>query len=364
MSTFLIVSLCVFLIFHIISYHFLIKPMLRNLSLRYRILGILLLILNFILIIIFMVTRRFDVPDSIILLLSISILTTLLLFSAALVNIIFLILAKFIKGFPAILISRILFAVAIIGVGFGIYGASKMPNITTQTIEIKNLKKDMSILVISDLHLSKLITSKKVEKIISLANSTNPDIIVLLGDIIDDREENIRDSLDLLKNLKAKYGVYFVLGNHEFISNAYRSLEIIDNLGITTLVNNSVVIDDDINLIGLSDMSGFRFGYLEPDVTKAMQNTIPSLPNIMLSHQPNTIDILDSNIDLLLSGHTHGGQIFPFSFIVYLANPFLSGLKTINDIQIYITKGASVAVTYGRVGAESEINLITLKGVR
>lgn len=339
--------------------------MLQGLSFKFKILGIFLTILNFIMIFVYMLIRRLDVSDVVVMTLSISILIALLFFSASLVNIIFLILAKFIKGFPTPIISRILACVAIFGVCLGVYGANKMPTLTTQTIEIKNLKKDISILQIADLHLSKLISPKKVAKIVALANSTNPDIIVLVGDIIDDKEDNIRDSLDLLKNLKAKYGVYFVLGNHEFLFDANKSLDIIEKLGnVTTIVNSNITIDDNINLIGISDMSGFNAGYLVPDITKAMQNTNPSLPNILLSHQPNAIYMVDSTIDLMLSGHTHGGQIFPFNFIVYLGNPFLYGLKIINDVKVYITKGASVAVTYARIGANSEINLIKLKGVK
>lgn len=366
MNTFLLVSLCIFAIFHIISYHYLIKLMLQDLPLKFRILGMFLLVLNFILIVIFINTRNLEAPDFVVKILSVSILIALLLFSATLINIVFLISSIFIKSFPKILISRILFGFAIFGVCFGVYGAIKMPIIATQTIEIKNLKKDITILQIADLHLSKLISPKKVEKIVSLANSTNPDIIVLVGDIIDSKRETMDNFTSSLRGFKAKYGVYFVLGNHEFIFDANESIRFMDGLeNITTLINSSVVIDDNINLVGLSDMSGFRAGYLEPDVDKAMQYTNPSLPNIMLSHQPNTIELLDSktHIDLLLSGHTHGGQIFPFSFIVYLANPFLYGLKTINDVQMYITKGASVAVTYGRLGADSEINLIKLKGI-
>lgn len=107
-----------------------------------------------------------------------------------------------------------------------------------------------------------------------------------------------------------------------------------------------------------------------PDIKEAMQGVDSNLPAILLSHQPNIIKTLEADlanaksskkIDLILSGHTHGGQIFPFSIGAYIANPFLYGLKTINDTQLYISQGAHLAVTYGRFLSRAEINLITLK---
>lgn len=368
MTKFFIISLCVFAIFHIISYYCLIKPLFSHSSLKAKILGILALLINYALLFAFIFIRSWDIPDILFVILSITILISVMLCSAGLANIIFLVLSLWIKKFPIVLTSRILFALAIFGVCWGVYSASKLPQITAITIPINHLKKDIRILQIADLHLSQLISAKKVKEIINLANSTSPDIIVLVGDIIDSPEYKIASSLALLKELKAKYGVYFVLGNHEYIHNANKSLEIINNLGnIKPLVNSSIIIDNNINLIGVSDLHGIREGYLEPDIALATKHINPALPSILLSHQPNIIKHFspkDTKIDLILSGHTHGGQIFPFSFIVYLANPFLYGLKTINDIPMYITQGTNLAVTYGRVGTNAEINLITLTGAK
>lgn len=363
MSKFFLIVLFVFIILHIVSYYFLIKPML--VSLKGKIIGLIMLVLNYFAIVAFIFVRRFDISDALFIFLSLFILVSCMLASASFINLIFLMLSKFVK-LPKILISRILFSLAILGVFLGVYGAYKMPVITKQTIEIPNLKKDMTILQLADLHLSKLISPSKVEKIIELANSTNPDIIVLVGDIIDAPQSHIEDRIELLKKLKAKIGTYFVLGNHEFIFDAAQSVKIIDSLGnIKTLVNANTQIDNNINLIGLSDLSGLYYNdeNLKPDFSKAMIGINEDLPNIILSHQPNTIKIIDSSVDLLLSAHTHGGQIFPFQIFAYIFNPFLYGLKTINNTQVYITQGSSVAVTYARLFTTAEINLITLKGV-
>ena len=106
-----------------------------------------------------------------------------------------------------------------------------------------------------------------------------------------------------------------------------------------------------------------KYASLAPSLNLALESSNPNLPNILLAHQPNTIDIIDSRINLMLSGHTHGGQIFPFNFLATLANPFLYGLKSINGTQIYISQGAGVAVAFGRLMARSEINLVRLRPI-
>ncbi|RDU57811.1 metallophosphoesterase [Helicobacter sp. MIT 99-5507] len=364
MSMFFIFAICCFGIFHLIGYNALIKHISKNL--KFRLISIALLILNFIILIVYvMLIRNTTLPDTIVIILSISILIALLLCTLGILNIIFLIIGRFIKPFPNVLISKILLCLLPLGVINGIYEANKTPKIVEQTIEIKNLKKDIKILFLSDLHISNLISKEKIQNTINLANSTNPDIIILGGDIIDSYENVIKDKILLLKDLNAKYGVYFVLGNHEFIFDANKSLEIMSKFSnITSLVNSSVIIDDNINLIGISDLMGRRVGYLEPNINEALKNTNDDLPKILISHQPNIIDELDSDIDLVFSGHTHGGQIFPFTILAYLNNPFLYGLKPINNIQLYISQGSHLAVTYGRIGTQNEINLITLKEMK
>lgn len=361
MSVFFIFMICCFGVFHLIGYYALIKHTSKNL--KFRLIGGMLLIINFILLIIYLILlRNTTISDIVVRILSLSVLVALLVCTLGIFNIIFLIIGRFIKSFSNVLISKILLSLLPLGIIVGIYGAHKTPELTYQTIEIKNLKKDINILFLSDLHISNLISKEKIQNTINLANSTNPDIIVLGGDIIDSYEDVIKDKIPLLGELNAKYGVYFVLGNHEFIFDANKSLEIVSKFGnITPLVNSSVIIDDNINLIGISDLMGRKVGYLEPNIEEALKNTNDNLPKILISHQPNIINELDSNVDLILSGHTHGGQIFPFTILAYLKNPFLYGLKTINNIQLYISQGSHLAVTYGRIGTQSEINLITLK---
>lgn len=366
MNKFFIVALSVFVAFHIISYWLLVRPMTSNANLGVKILGILGLCANLAIIVFFVgALRQSNLPSVLFTALSVSILIAVLLCAAALINGVFLLSSLAFKNLPTAKISQIIFCVAIVCVIWGIINAARMPKITEQTIALNNFTGELKILQIADLHLSALISQEKVAKIVALANSANADVIVLTGDIIDNPADKIAAKLAELQNLRAKYGIYFVLGNHEFINGANSAITQIRALGnITPLINESAVIDERVNLIGISDLSGYRAGYLEPDMRAATSNLAESLPRILLSHQPNIINSIDSSekIDLVLSGHTHGGQIAPFSLVVYLANPFLYGLKNINGIQLYITQGASIAVTYGRVGSRAELNLITLQG--
>ena len=361
MSLFFVFAILCFGIFHLIGYYGLIKHISKNITFKYT--SIALLVLNFIILLVYALKlKNMTFPDTIVIILSLSILISLLLCALGILNIFFLIIARFIKSFPSVLISKILLCLLPVLVVFGIYKAHKTPELVEQTIEIENLKKDIRILFLSDLHISNLIKKEKIQNTINMANATNPDIIILGGDIVDGIKSVIEDKTTLLKELRAKYGVYFVLGNHEFIFDANTSLEIINQFkNIKPLVNSNIIIDNNINLIGISDLAGRRAGYLKPDINEALKNIDKNLPKILISHQPNIINELDSNIDLVLSGHTHGGQIFPFSILAYLKNPFLYGLKTINDIPLYISQGSHLAVTYGRIGTQSEINLITLK---
>lgn len=378
---FIIIFLLVFIIFAIFSYKFLLKLAFRAFNIRVQILSLLFVIFVYLLVVLFMFLRKFDISENIFIALSTSILLLYFLFFAAFINALYLLISHFIPKLKDIRIHitwMLLVGVFCVFI-YSIFNASKLPKVVNEEIIIENLKHDISILQIADLHLSKLITENEVKNIIKLANSTKPDIIVLVGDIIDAPDYDIEHLLEHLKSLHAKYGVYFVLGNHEFIHNAYKSIELMQNIGITPLVNNSIVINDNINLLGLSDLVGERYKYLEPSLSDALKEVNPMLPIVLLSHQPNTIHLISNyfnkecntmnskdskkcaKIDLLLSGHTHGGQLAPFSFLVYLANPFLYGLKTIDDIQVYITQGAHFAVTYGRFGTSSEINLINLR---
>ncbi|MDA7848161.1 metallophosphoesterase, partial [Sulfurospirillum sp.] len=165
-----------------------------------------------------------------------------------------------------------------------------------------------------------------------------------------------------LKDIKSKYGVYFVSGNHEYFHGVEAICEHLKSLHVMVLENENVVIKNTINLAGITDLMGRRMKLLEPDLHKALLHVKPELPTVLLAHQPKiTKELKNEKIDLILSGHTHAGQIFPFGLLVLLDQPYLSGLyQHSKNTQIFVSSGAGYWGPPIRVMAPSEIVKIRL----
>lgn len=253
--------------------------------------------------------------------------------------------------------------------------ALQPPKIYTQNIHIKNLSIPLKVLQLSDLHIGgNYLTNSKLKKIITQSNSTFPDIILLTGDIIDAPSQSVLPQIKLLGNLKAKYGVFYALGNHEYFYDTDNILKELQNVGITTLVNENFVLTIDskptLNIAGIADFNAKKYQktypnkhFIHPDLNKTIQALNPTLPSILLSHQPKVIDFLPSPspFSLILSGHTHGGQIFPFNFLVRLEQPFVKGFHTLGDTHIYINQGTAFWGIPMRLGSECEMTLFELE---
>lgn len=241
------------------------------------------------------------------------------------------------------------------------------------TLQIPKLTVPLKILQITDMHISSLSTQQSISQLISVANAQNADAIVLTGDIIDSQSSLIRDKIALLQDLRAPHGVFFVLGNHEFYHDTHAILDALKSLGITILNNTSTAIKIHqkpvLNIAGITDLSGR--GSLAPDPKKAILSGFADVPTILLSHQPRITHALTTlnahyHIDLVVSGHTHGGQIFPFNFLVPLQQPFVRGLHTFmtdesgQKRQIFVSKGAGTWGPPMRLLNDAEIVLFTL----
>lgn len=232
-------------------------------------------------------------------------------------------------------------------------------------VKINNLKKTYIIVQISDIHIGGLITKNFIKSMVDKINLLNADIVVITGDLVDTKLEFARPALDELKNLQSKYGTYFIVGNHEYFHGVKPIIDYVNSLGIKTLENENVYIgekNEGFYLAGVYDRFGFRYGSYIPDINKALENC-ENNPTILLAHQPKYInEIKDTkNIDLILCGHTHGGQIFPFNFLVKLEQPYVKGLHQHNDTtQVYVNKGTGFWGPPMRLGASSEITVLRL----
>lgn len=247
-------------------------------------------------------------------------------------------------------------------IGWGLIEGAMKPRIEKISLPLKGLKQDFSAIQISDLHIGGLIDAQKVSLIVDQALLLKPDVIFLTGDIVDTKITEVQDALKELKRLKAPLGVYYVLGNHEYFHGVYEILQSMRDLGFEVLENQGIVLkkggDSLLNIIGVNDLFGRKLGILEPDLNKALSQRDESLPSILLAHQPKFIfEVLPSSkIDLMLSGHTHGGQIFPFGLFVRLDQPYLAGLyEHTAQMKIYVNRGTGFWGPPMRVLSHAEI---------
>ncbi|OPA77304.1 metallophosphatase [Campylobacter pinnipediorum subsp. pinnipediorum] len=244
----------------------------------------------------------------------------------------------------------------------GLFSAIMTPKIKEKNIKIKNLKKDIKIALITDIHIGTFLQKEFLTGIVNDINKTKPDIVAISGDLVDMKADEIGDFLDPLKDIKSKYGVFYVPGNHEYYHGVDAILAKIETLGVNVLRNDCIELDD-INVCGVYDVSGYRFDYLKPDLKQTLSGVNDDKPVVLLAHQPKFVEYMDKDVDLVLSGHTHAGQIFPFGLLVLLQQPYLYGLYQHNDkMQIYVSSGAGFWGPPVRILAQSEIAILNLYG--
>ena len=252
---------------------------------------------------------------------------------------------------------------------YGFYSARKGPTIINQDIYLKNLPdsfENFTIAQISDLHVGPTIKKPYVEKVVNQISTINPDLIAITGDMVDGSIDYLRRDLEPLSQVVAKYGTYFVTGNHEYYSGAERWLDETDRMGFTNLVNDNKLItikDQNIALAGVND---YRAHQIIPSHRSNPQAALKGINSdkvkILLAHQPSSIfKANEAGYDLQISGHTHGGQFWPFTYPTKKANPYLSGLHNHNGTQIYVNSGTGYWGPPLRLGVTAEITLFKLK---
>lgn len=228
----------------------------------------------------------------------------------------------------------------------------KRVKISIPEIDLKNFK----IVHLTDVHIGNVIKKDFIQDLVERVNKLNPDMVVITGDLIDKKIATILEDVEPLKNLQSRYGTHFCYGNHEYFHGAEEIGEHLESLGINVLADEVVTIDNKFNLVGLKDLITARFD-LPHDFKKPFKEINNNLGTIVLSHQPRQItEFEEFSPELILSGHTHGGQIFPFSFLVSLAQPYLAGLYQHNKkTQIYVSRGTGFWGPPIRVFAPAEI---------
>ena len=223
--------------------------------------------------------------------------------------------------------------------------------------------KGFKIVQLSDIHIGEMSTAAGLSRIVAQVNQLQPDLIAITGDLVDGDASVLVKELAPLAGLKAKEGVFFVTGNHEYYSGVEDWLPEIQRLGVHILENQRVEIrrgEDSLILAGVNDHRAGTFGYA-PDFAQALEGIEAGKKVILLAHQP--IAVLEASaypVDLVLAGHTHGGQIWPFNFLVYLQQPYLKGLYQHEGLQLYVNQGTACWGPPLRVGSFNEITELIL----
>lgn len=231
-------------------------------------------------------------------------------------------------------------------------------------VKIKNLAKPYTVVQLSDIHIGGLINQTFIKNIVNRVNALNPDLVVITGDLVDVKLSQAQKALEALGGLESTYGTYFIVGNHEYFHGIEEIIAHVKALGIKVLENENLYIGEageGFNLAGVYDVFGYRTNHYQPDIYQALQGIDQDVPIVLLAHQPRFVEEADGKVDLMLSGHTHGGQLYPFQALVKLQQPYVSGLhRHSSRTQVYVNKGTGFWGPPMRLGASSEITHITL----
>lgn len=272
------------------------------------------------------------------------------------------------------LVLKIAGAIVLLFVALGIWAFFIEPNrlvVTTETIRVNNWPagfEKMKIAVLADLHVgAPFINTQKLQLIVQLVNENNPDIVVLLGDFISDVRGGTvvppEITAENLKNLRARFGVYAVLGNHDWSFDGMRVKRALESVGFRVLENDVARIEangDGVWLAGFGDLWTGR-----PDVDETLAKVTDTNPVIGLTHNPDLFPRIPSSVALTLAGHTHGGQVnLPFFGRTQVPSEFgqryAAGLVVENNHQLFVTTGIGTSIIPLRFRVPPEIVILTM----
>jgi len=257
-------------------------------------------------------------------------------------------------------------ALALATTAFGLVGGLGRPAVKTVRVSLERLHPSHDGLVVvqlSDLHIGPTLQREFLEDVVRRTNEQKPDLVVITGDLVDGEVKTMGPLVRPLAQLRASHGTYFVTGNHEFYSGAEDWMRFLETLGIEVLANRRVTLrtgDATLDLAGIHDPQGRSFGH-PPELARTLAERASERPVILLAHQPKAVfEAERAGVDLVLSGHTHGGQLWPFRYFVRLQQPFIDGLVKVGRTQLYVSPGTGHWGPPLRVLAPSEITRLEL----
>lgn len=255
---------------------------------------------------------------------------------------------------------------------WGVWQALLPPNVVRREFALTKVTSDshfngFKIIQLSDVHIGQTIGESLIKQMDQICQAEDPDLIVFTGDLVDGRPQDLGDEVKLFLELgrHARFGMYCITGNHEYISGATEWVEFIRSVGGRILTNEHIQLElgeERLVLIGVEDWDAQRFDpSRSPNLSEAMEGVDAETVSILLAHQPKAVfEASERGVDIQLSGHTHGGQIFPFKYFIYMDQPYNEGMYQVGNTKLYVNPGTGYWGPPLRLGTRSEVSIFTL----
>ena len=248
--------------------------------------------------------------------------------------------------------------------GWALYEGNKTPRLVELTYASDKISAPADIVLINDFHVNRTTSLSRINRLVARVKGLRPDVVVIAGDLVDDRASAMEPQIEALSKLRGTYGTYLALGNHEFYSGINSWLNVFKNIGYKVLYNYGEYLPGfNLYIAGVPDSRTTAIGpyTLRPNLYDAMSGSKDGQYKLLLSHSPDyAAGLYNRAVDLILSGHTHGGQIFPFHLLVKKVNKFLSGEYDVRGMKLYVSNGYGYWGPSIRLFAPSELTLIHL----
>lgn len=250
----------------------------------------------------------------------------------------------------------------------GFFNARKLARVVNVTVPLRDLPDSLhgfKIVQISDIHVGPTIKQGYLSRIVQQVNSLEADLVAITGDLVDGRVHELAEHTRPLATLEARHGSFFVTGNHEYYSGALAWINELERLGVRVLLNEHVQLTHEGATLVLAGVTDYTAGHFyddhHSDPQAAIAGAPADAPKILLAHQPRSAEAAEAaGFDLQLSGHTHGGQFWPWKYFVPLQQPYVAGLHRLQDLWIYVSRGTGYWGPPNRFGSPSEITCLTL----
>ncbi len=256
-----------------------------------------------------------------------------------------------------------------VATGVGLHNAIKVPDVKEVEVLVPGLAPGLDglrVAQLSDLHIGPTLRGKWLEAVVERTNSLGADLVAITGDLVDARVSDMGHEVASLGQLKSTYGTFFVTGNHDYYWNGPEWVEHVESLGVRALINSHALIERQGGRLLVGGVTDLRTGRMaaghSTDPFKAIANAPQHDFSLLLAHQPGSVyDAAKAGWKMQISGHTHGGQFFPWNFVVGIVHEFYAGLGKHLDTLIYVSRGTGFWGPPNRTVAPSEITLLTLK---